>query len=396
MIKILAKEYSQAVAFLCKKLDEEVAQYDLFLSKNNQSAGEFLVNSVGCQAIVMVGNVGDNCTLFADTFNLTMFYDKFAERNVSEFCKLAHMEMPPQHTLDKLCVAPESFNHYSSAFGYECTCYGEYKKTHVYMIADDERECGVVYNTYIYKDLFKNSISATRYVYKVFGLTKKAVVERLATLGKYVSHKCETTNLDTKIVLSFPPKCAKSIIVDTLTKFKELFADALYASDDQGLGKTVVDLLNQIDKTISVAESITGGMIASALVDVAGASNVLYEGVVTYSIKSKCERLGLNPHFVDQYGVVSQQVAQEMALGLLKNGSDIAVATTGYAGPTSDNGMPVGLCYIAVATAKGVSVYRNVFVGDRNTIRTQAANMALYLVFKTVTNLHQVFKTGNK
>lgn len=385
MIKILAKEYSQAVAFLCKKFDAEVAHYDLFLSKNKNSSSEFLTNSIGCQAIIIIGNVGESGTLFADTFNLAMFYDKFAERNVTEYCKLAHVELPPQHTMDKLCIAPESFNHYASSYGYQCTCYGEYKKTHVYMIADDQRECSVVYETYLYNDLFKNTVGATRYIYKVFGLTKKAVADRLAKLGKYVSHKCETTNLDTKIVLSFPPKCAKTIIVDTLTKFKELFGDSLYASADQSLAKTVVDLLNQIGKTLSVAESITGGMISSSVVDVPGASSVLYEGVVTYSIKAKCERLGLNPHFVDRYGVVSQQVAQEMALGLLKNGSDIAVATTGYAGPSTDAGMPVGLCYIAVATAKGISVYRNVFAGDRNTIRAEAANMALYLVFKTIT-----------
>ena len=369
---------------MCKKLDSEVAQYDLFLSKSRQSAIDFLKNSIGCQAIIMIGDVGDNSTLFADTFNLAMFYDKFAERNVTDFCKLTHMELPAQHAMDKLCMAPESFNHYAPTYCNQCTCYGEYKKTHVYMLADDERECSVVYDTYLYNDLLKNNLGATRYVYKVFGLSKKSVNERLVKLGKYVSHKCETINLDTKIVLTFPPKCAKSIVNETLNRLKELFGDSIYASDDQSPAKTVVDLLSQIGKTVSVAESITGGMIASSIVDVAGASNVLYEGVVTYSIPSKCERLGLNPHFVDQFGVVSQQVAQEMAFGLLKNGTDIAVATTGYAGPVADEGMPVGLCYIAVATAKGVSVYRNIFSGDRNAIRAQATNMALYLIVKTI------------
>lgn len=385
MIKILAKEYSQAVAYLCNKLDTEVAEYDLFLSKNKHSTADFLTNAIGCRALIMLGNVGESSTLFADTFNLAMFYDKFAERNVTEYCKLARTELPPQHTMDKLCVAPESFNHYASAYGYQCTCYGEYKKTHVYMIADDVRECEVTYDNYLYRDLFKNSVGATRYTYKVFGLSNRAAKERLAKLGKYVSRKCETSNLDSKIVLSFPPKCAKSIVAETVDKFKELFGEFIYASADQSLAKTVVDLLNQLGKAISFAESITGGMATSTVVDIAGASNVLYEGVVTYSIPSKCKRLDINPHFVDEYGVVSQQVAQEMALGLRKNGSDIAVATTGFAGPTSDNGLPVGLCYIAVASEKGVSVYRNVFTGDRNAIRAQASNMALYLVYKTIT-----------
>ena len=392
MIKVLANDYNCAVALLCKKLDAEVADYDLFVSKDKQSVADFLTNSVGCRAIIMIGNVGENCALFADTFNLTMFYDKFAERNVREYCKLAHVDLPAQHALDKLCIAPESFNHYASNYGYECTCYGEYKKTHVYMIAADERECSAVYATYLYNDLFKGSDGATRYVFKVFGLAKKAVLERLAMLGKYVSHKCETINLDTKVVLTFPPKCAKSIVTDTINNFTQLFGDNLYSRNDMSLAESVVDLLNGINKTISVAESITGGMIASSIVDVSGASSVLYEGVVTYSVQAKCRRLGLNPHFVDQYGVVSQQVAQEMALGLLKNGSDVAVATTGYAGPSADNGMPVGLCYIAVATSRGVSVYRNIFAGDRNAIRAQATNMALYLVYNTVINLHTVFK----
>ena len=108
-------------------------------------------------------------------------------------------------------------------------------------------------------------------------------------------------------------------------------------------------------------------------------------GIVTYSIQSKCKRLGLNPHFIDEHGVVSKQVAQAMAEGLRKNGSDIAVSITGFAGPTAEEGLPVGLCYIGISTDREVSVYQNVFAGDRNSIRAQAANMALFLIYKTLT-----------
>ena len=87
---------------------------------------------------------------------------------------------------------------------------------------------------------------------------------------------------------------------------------------------------------------------------------------------------------MDEFGVVSQQVAQEMVKGLLKNGGDLAVSTTGYAGPTSENGLPVGLCFIGIGTPKGISVYRNIFSGGRNFIRAQATNMALFLVYKTI------------
>ena len=384
MIKILAKDYSQAVAYLCDKLEAELAEFDLCLTKTAASQAKFVADSIGSQALIVVGNVGDSCTLFADTFNLPMFYDSFAESKVVAYCNFTKTELPPRHVMDKLCVAPESFNHYASVYGYQCTCYGEYKKTHVYMIADDVRECSVVYDNYLSADLFKNSNGGQRYVFKVFGLAKSDVLARLDSLGKYVSRKCETSNLDTKIVLDFPPKCPKNTVNEVLNRFKKLFADSIYASADQSLAKTVVDLLNSLGKTISVAESITGGMIASTVVDIAGASSVLREGVVTYSNSSKSSRLNINPHFIDEHGAVSQQVALEMARGLRQNGSDIALSTTGFAGPAADDGQ-VGLCYIGIATEKGLSVYKNVFNGDRNSIRSQAVNTALYLVYKTIT-----------
>ncbi|MCH5160008.1 MAG: nicotinamide-nucleotide amidohydrolase family protein [Clostridiales bacterium] len=384
MIKIIAKDYSQAVAYLCDKLESELAQFDLFLSKSKDSTTKYITDSIGAQALIMIGSVGDSCTLFADTFNLPMFYDSFAESKVVAYCDFTKTPLPPRHVMDKLCVAPESFNHYAAVYGYQCTCYGEYKKTHVYMIADDLRECSVVYDNYLSADLFKNNNAAQRYVFKVFGLAKNDVLDRLDKLGKFVSRKCETLNLDTKIVLDFPPKCAKNAITDTLTLFKKLFGDYVYASADQSLAKTVVDLLNSLGKTLSTAESITGGLIASNIVDIAGASTVLKEGVVTYSNSSKSSRLSINPHYIDEHGAVSQQVAQEMARGLRKNGSDIAISTTGFAGPAADDGR-VGLCYIGIATEKGLSVYKNVFYGDRNSIRSQAANTALYLVLKTIT-----------
>ena len=170
-----------------------------------------------------------------------------------------------------------------------------------------------------------------------------------------------------------------------MERFKKLFGDYIYANADHTLAKTVVDLLHSLNKTLSVAESITGGMVASSIVDIAGASSVLHEGIVSYSNSSKSKRLNINPHFIDEHNAVSQQVALEMAKGLRGDGCDVAISTTGYAGPTADDGQPVGLCYVGVCTEKGVAVYKNVFVGDRNSIRAQATNMALYLVFKTIT-----------
>ena len=387
MIKVLAKDYSAAIAFLREKFDSELAQHDLTLTKKNDAMAKCVLEAVNsaCQALIIVGNVGDGCALIADALNLTMFYDKFAERNVLQYCKLAKAEIPPQHMLDRLCLAPETFNHYASAYGYQCACYGEYNKCKIFIVPDDQRECAVVFDNYIYKMLFKQQSGLIKYVFKVFGLSARDVEARLNVISRNVSRKCETSNLDTKISLTFSAKSSKAFIKDNIDKLKESFGEYIYATADQSLAQTVVDLFKSLGKTLSCAESVTGGMIASSIVNVAGASAVLYEGVVTYTIASKCKRLGINPHFIDEYGVVSQQVAQAMASGLRKNGSDVALSITGVAGPASEDGLPVGLCFIGIATEKSVAVYKNVFAGDRNSIRAQAANMALYLIYKIMT-----------
>lgn len=386
MIKIFAKDYSQSVKRLRDRLNCELTETDVILSQSKQSISATLREAVKEKSIIMIGDVGECKSLFAETFSLAMFYDKFAERSALEYCKLAKVPAPAQHVMDKICIAPETFNHFAPLYGYQCASYGEYNKCHVYIVPDDVNECDAVYDNYIYKDLFKYNTGRTQYVFKVFGLTKNEVEIRLKKLNVIVSRKYETSHLDTKITLSFPQKCSKSVIADVIEQFNQLFGDKVYAQSDKSLAKTVVELLNQIAKTVSTAESITGGMIASSIVDVPGASSVLYEGAVTYSIPAKCSRLGISPHFIDEYGVVSKNVAREMALGLRKNGSDIAVATTGYAGPTADEGYPVGLCFISVASDKGVTDCKYIFSGDRNDIRAQATNAALYWIYKTITN----------
>ena len=385
MIKIIAKNYSQAVKYICDQCEQEAAHFDVFLSNDSVSVKSFLKETIGVKGIILIGNVGEWSTLFADTFGLPMFYDKYAEKNILQYCKLSQTAVPPQHILDKLCVAPESFNHYSSSFGYQCTCYGEYKKSHIYIIPDDSKECSVVFDNYLKQDLFKNIADKSKYTFKLFGLSEFEINKRLSTISSIAIYRVQTINLDSKVDIIFPNKCARSVVNDVLSTFKNTFGEFIYATTDISLFKCAVDLLNTLNKTVSVAESLTGGLISSSIVDVAGASAVFIEGFTTYSIASKCKRLGISPHYVDEHGVVSQQVAQSMATGLRQNGCDFAISTTGYAGPTAEHGLPVGLCYIGLATEKGVSVYRNIFSGDRNSIRAQAANTAMYLLIKYIT-----------
>ena len=144
----------------------------------------------------------------------------------------------------------------------------------------------------------------------------------------------------------------------------------------------IIEQLTRHGKTVAVAESCTGGMICSMLVEQAGASACFAEGYVTYSNEAKEKNLGVSHEVLEACGAVSEQTARQMAEGVRRRGeADYGVATTGIAGPDGGTAeKPVGLVYIACAHAGGTQVERHVFSGDRTRVRTQAAERALALL----------------
>ena len=144
----------------------------------------------------------------------------------------------------------------------------------------------------------------------------------------------------------------------------------------------IIEKLTRHGKTVAVAESCTGGMICSMLVEQAGASACFAEGYVTYSNEAKEKNLGVSHEVLEACGAVSEQTARQMAEGVRRRGeADYGVATTGIAGPDGGTAeKPVGLVYIACAHAAGTQVERHVFSGDRTRVRTQAAQRPLALL----------------
>ena len=144
----------------------------------------------------------------------------------------------------------------------------------------------------------------------------------------------------------------------------------------------IIEKLTRHGKTVAVAESCTGGMICSMLVEPVGASACFAEGYVTYSNEAKEKNLGVSHEVLEACGAVSEQTARQMAEGVRRRGeADYGVATTGIAGPDGGTAeKPVGLVYIACAHAGGTQVERLVFSGDRTRVRTQAAERALALL----------------
>ena len=133
--------------------------------------------------------------------------------------------------------------------------------------------------------------------------------------------------------------------------------------------------------TVATAESLTAGMVAAALADVPGASAVLLGGVVAYSNRIKASLLGVSAELLEEAGSVDAQVARQMAAGARRRlHADIAVSTTGAAGPEPHDGKPVGTVFIGLADASGSLSRGFRFTGDRAEIRRQACSQALAML----------------
>lgn len=135
---------------------------------------------------------------------------------------------------------------------------------------------------------------------------------------------------------------------------------------------------------IATAESCTGGMIAGALTDIAGSSDVIKGGIVSYSNEIKHSELGVSNDTLDKYGAVSEQTACEMATGALKAlQTDVTVSVTGIAGPGGGSAeKPVGTVWIGVADAHSSCAQKFLFEGDRQQVREQTVYAALDLLYK--------------
>ncbi len=172
---------------------------------------------------------------------------------------------------------------------------------------------------------------------------------------------------------------------EILKNFVLEFKDYIYAESDISLAEQLIKILKMRNLKMSTAESFTSGGIASYITSVSGASEVFYEGIVSYNENSKQDRLKVAPNTLKLKRPVSSETAYEMLKGVLSEGVDIAVATTGLAGPNSDgSGLPVGLVFIAVGTAEKISVYKYNFTGSRKDITNMGIETAVFLLIKAL------------
>ena len=174
----------------------------------------------------------------------------------------------------------------------------------------------------------------------------------------------------------------KKNVEKIVKKLYNRISEFIIGEDNDRIENTIYECLNLGKKplTISTAESCTGGMIASKLIEVSGISENFIESIVSYSNEAKIKRLKVKKETLEKYGAVSEEVAREMLAGLK---TDVAISTTGIAGPGGGTKeKPVGLVYIGIRVKDEVKIFRRELKGDRNKIRQRAMMHALYNLLK--------------
>lgn len=176
---------------------------------------------------------------------------------------------------------------------------------------------------------------------------------------------------------SDPVAAAEELLAAEEAGLRELLGDAVFGVDDDTMEVAISRLLLDAGSTLAVAESLTGGLIASRLTAVAGASDWFRGGVVSYASEVKQDVLGVDPG-----PVITAAAAERLAIGVARVlGADVGLGITGVAGPAEAEGQPVGTVWVGIALdGQADSIQLAVTAGDRDRVRQRAAMGALDLL----------------
>ena len=229
-------------------------------------------------------------------------------------------------------------------------------------------------------------------VYKVVGLPESEVDKRAAAV--YKSYKNPTTTILAKpgaIEIHLRARApsdqeADALLAELGDKIEAALEDYIFSTQGEALEEVVGMYLVMRQKTLAVAESCSGGLLAERLTRYSGSSNFFLGGAICYNNVLKAQFAGVPTALIEKHGAVSQPVAQAMAEGVrARTGASLGVSITGVAGPTGGSPeKPVGLVFIALADERGTQVREFRFPGNRERVRLWATQMALEMIRRRI------------
>ena len=260
-------------------------------------------------------------------------------------------------------------------------------ETFLIILPGPPRENQPMFNNFVFPKLREKSgeIVFKKRILKVSGLGESAIDEAIAPI--YSAYKTVSTSIlfnKSEVEVHLTAQGTNETGADKLneeitTKIVEKLGIAVFSTSGEEMEEVVGKLLTKNGKTLSVAESCTGGLISQRLTDIAGSSRYFIEAVIAYANEAKIETLNVAPEIIENHGAVSAETAEAMAQGIRKKAkTDYAISITGIAGPSGGTDeKPVGTVFIGYSDAKLTKSFKIALPGDRYLIRWRSSQAAL-------------------
>ncbi|MCI9394845.1 MAG: competence/damage-inducible protein A [Oscillospiraceae bacterium] len=351
--------------------------------------------------IITTGGLGPTCddltkNVLAEAFGKKLVYDEGSAQRIKSYFQRTGRTMTENNL--QQAMLPEGCTILENDWGTAPGCAFEAEGVHVIMLPGPPSECRPMfqYRAVPYLQQFSEGVIAS-HTLKLFGIGESQMEAQLReqmntmqnpTLAPYAKEgECEL-RVTAKAATQ---EEAQALLLPTVEQVKALFGPLVYGVDVPSLEYVVLEGLKVRRLTLGCAESCTGGLIAKRITDVPGASQVFKGGIVSYTNAVKANVLHVPEELLKQFGAVSAQVALAMARGARTAlGCDLAVSSTGVAGPDKDDrGNDVGTAFVAIATPEGEYV-RALHLGTRpmrERLRTQIAHHAFDLARRYLSGL---------
>lgn len=350
--------------------------------------------------LITTGGLGPTCddltkVAVAQAFGKELVYHEPSAQRIRE--RFAQRGTPVTENNFQQAMVPEGCTVLDNDWGTAPGVAFQADGTHVLMLPGPPRECAMMFRhrALPYLQQLADGVIASRTV-KTFGIGESAAEALLRDLMNALHNPtlapyAKPTGTELRITAHAPTREeALRLIAPVEEQVKAILGDKVIGVDVDSLEEVCFALLKDRGLTVGTAESCTGGLLAKLLTDLPGSSAVFRGGVVSYTNGVKAGLLGVPQDLLDRYGAVSPQVAEAMARGAKASlGCDIALSTTGVAGPDADDrGNPIGLVYLGLAWGDQcrITEFRAGPV-ERERVRRQAAQTALDLLRRHLTGL---------
>ncbi|HWQ40812.1 MAG TPA: competence/damage-inducible protein A [Desulfosporosinus sp.] len=402
---LLGETLNTSAHYLTGKLSSMGIEVDYHttVGDNPERLEQVLRQAIGrADLLVTTGGLGptvDDLTkeLVAKVLDLKMELDDLSLEQLKKFFALRKAPMPRNN--EKQVYFPKGSKILPNPIGTAPGAIIEKNGKTVIILPGPPYEMRPMFDTYVWPVLKQiigpHAERMNERVLKVFGMGESAIEEVLGDLMslpnitmallakraemhvRLVARSTETTSAEAEIFLDRAEE-----------EIRRRLGDKVFGRDQETMIGIVGTRLKNKHLTLATAESCTGGLLGAALTQEPGSSEFYLGGVVSYSNSVKHKILGVSEESLQKFGAVSEEVAKEMAEGVRsKIGSDLAISTTGIAGPDGGSEQkPVGLVYIGLATPEAVHAKKFQFYGERESVRQLTVQAALNEVRQYMSN----------